>query len=100
MQAILEREQAGSTVASTSIPTIDLLGMRISRVERTEALAVLQQFIDSGEPHLVVTADASAHVIAAGAPEFLEIVNRRAAMVTPDGTGILWAARRLGIPLK
>jgi N-acetylglucosaminyldiphosphoundecaprenol N-acetyl-beta-D-mannosaminyltransferase len=81
------------------IPAIDLLGMRISRVNRAETLDLLQRFIDSGEPHLVVTADASGHVIASGDREFLEIVNN-AALVTPDSTGVLWAARRLGQPLE
>ncbi len=72
--------------------------MRVSRVSRTEALELLQQFISSGEPHLVITADASMHVIASGDPEFLRIVNG-AALVTPDSTGVLWASRRLGTPL-
>jgi len=86
-------------MSSTTVPSIDLLGMRVSRVNRAQALDLLQEFIDSGEPHLVVTADASGHVIAAGDPEFLRIVNN-AALVTPDSTGILWAARRLGMPLE
>ena len=83
---------------TATIPTIDLLGMKVSRVDRAEALEILQQFIDSGEPHLVVTADASGHVIASGDPEFLRIVNS-ADLVTPDSTGVLWAARKLGTPL-
>jgi N-acetylglucosaminyldiphosphoundecaprenol N-acetyl-beta-D-mannosaminyltransferase len=82
-----------------SIPSFDLLGMRISRVNRTQALELLQQFIDSAAPHHIVTADAAGHVIAAGDPEFLRIVNS-AALVTPDSTGILWAARKLGTPLE
>ena len=86
-------------IAPPSVETIDLLGMRVSRVNRAQALEVLQRFIDSGEPHLVVTADASGHVIAARDPEFLRIVNN-AALVTPDSTGILWAAKRLGTPLE
>lgn len=85
--------------AEPAVPAIDLLGMRVSRVDRTEALELIQFFIESGHPHHVVTADASMHVIAAGDPELREIVNR-AALVTPDGTGILWAARRLGTPLR
>jgi N-acetylglucosaminyldiphosphoundecaprenol N-acetyl-beta-D-mannosaminyltransferase len=67
-------------------------------VTAAEALATLLRFIESGQPHLVVTADASGHVIAASDPEFLRIVNN-AALVTPDGTGILWAAKRQGTPV-
>jgi N-acetylglucosaminyldiphosphoundecaprenol N-acetyl-beta-D-mannosaminyltransferase len=100
MQATLHSDQAARALPTSPTPSIDLLGMRISRVDRAGALALLQEFIDSGEPHLVVTADASAHVIASGDPEFLRIVNHTASLVTPDGTGILWAARRLGLPLE
>lgn len=101
MQAtLLPPRQAARPVAPRAIPTIDLLGMRISRVSRDQAMEILMGFIESGEPHLVVTADASAHVIASGDREFLDIVNQTASLVTPDGTGILWASRRLGYPLE
>src|ERR1051326_7735702 len=77
---------------------VQILDVPISRVNHQEAVAILTAFVESGEPHLVVTADASAVVIAAGDPEFRAIVNG-ADLVTPDSTGILWAARRLGRPL-
>jgi N-acetylglucosaminyldiphosphoundecaprenol N-acetyl-beta-D-mannosaminyltransferase len=77
---------------------VKVLDVPISRVNQEEAMAILTGFIRSGEPHLVVTADASAAVIAAGDAEFREIVNQ-ADLVTPDSAGILWAARRLGRPL-
>jgi N-acetylglucosaminyldiphosphoundecaprenol N-acetyl-beta-D-mannosaminyltransferase len=83
---------------SATIPTLDLLGMRISRLDRAQTLATLRGFIESGKPHLVVTADASGHVIAARDPHYLRVVNG-AALATPDSAGILWAARRLGGPL-
>ena len=77
---------------------IDLLGMRVSRVDRAQTRELLQAFIRSGKPHHVVTADASMVAIAAEDPELLAIINR-AALVTPDGTGILMAANHLGTPL-
>jgi N-acetylglucosaminyldiphosphoundecaprenol N-acetyl-beta-D-mannosaminyltransferase len=88
---------AGDTEGAA--PFLDLLGMRVSRVNREQAMALLRAYIRSGRPHHVVTADASGHVIAASDPEFLRIVNR-AALVTPDSAGILWAARLLGRPLE
>mgnify|MGYP001237657118 CR=1 FL=1 len=96
---VAPRIVAALSVPVRTIPSIDLLGMRISRVNRAETLEILQEFINSGKPHLVVTADASGHVIAAGDPEYRRIVNE-AALVTPDSTGILWAARKLGTPLE
>src|SRR5688572_3679732 len=77
---------------------VNVLDVPISRVNNQEALAILTEFVQNGEPHLVVTADASAVVIAAGDPEFRAILNS-ADLVTPDSAGILWAARRLGRPL-
>jgi N-acetylglucosaminyldiphosphoundecaprenol N-acetyl-beta-D-mannosaminyltransferase len=86
-------------VTVLEIPWIDLLGLRVSRVNRAQAMEVLLRFIESGEPHLVATADASMHVIAGQDPELRGILNR-ADLVTPDGTGILWASRKLGTPLE
>jgi N-acetylglucosaminyldiphosphoundecaprenol N-acetyl-beta-D-mannosaminyltransferase len=77
---------------------VQVLDVPISRVNPREALAILTGFIESGRPHLVVTADASAVVIAAEDGEFREIV-QGASLVTPDSAGILWAARKLGKPL-
>lgn len=84
--------------AEDAVPSLDLLGLPVSRLDRREALAVLERFIDSGEPHLVVTADASGVAIAAQDAEFARIW-RGADLVTPDSAGILWAARRAGVPL-
>jgi N-acetylglucosaminyldiphosphoundecaprenol N-acetyl-beta-D-mannosaminyltransferase len=77
---------------------VDLLDVRISRVDQGEALAILTEFVRSGQPHLVVTADAAGLVTAASDLEFRAIV-RGADLVTPDSSGILWAARRRGTPL-
>ncbi len=89
---------AEPSVEAEPIPSFDLLGLPVSRVDRAGALRALRGFIASGKPHLVLTADASGAVIAAGDPEF-QAIWRRADLVTPDSTGILWAARRLGAPL-
>lgn len=99
MPALAELMSEPLPALKPEIPTIDLLGMRVSRINRARALELLQEFIDSGEPHLVVTADASGHVIASQDPEFLRIVNE-ADLITPDSTGILWAAKKLGTPLE
>ena len=44
---------------------VQILDVPISRVNQQEAMAILTEFVHSGEPHLVVTADASGVVIAA-----------------------------------
>jgi N-acetylglucosaminyldiphosphoundecaprenol N-acetyl-beta-D-mannosaminyltransferase len=80
------------------VERVHLLDVPISRVTNQQALAILAEYVRSGEPHLVVTADASAVVTAAQDPEFRAVL-ADADLVTPDSAGILWAARRLGRPL-
>jgi N-acetylglucosaminyldiphosphoundecaprenol N-acetyl-beta-D-mannosaminyltransferase len=103
-EAVTEREpgtrEAGGDGAMKPPPLdwISLLGVRVTRLTRAGALETLQAFIESGDPHLVVTADSSAVVIAREDEEFRRIVNA-ADLVTADSTGILWATRRQGQPL-
>lgn len=73
--------------------------MRIDPVDMPETLRRVEEFIAQGGPHHIVTADASMVVTAKADSEFSSIVER-AALVTPDGAGILWASRRLGLPLN
>jgi N-acetylglucosaminyldiphosphoundecaprenol N-acetyl-beta-D-mannosaminyltransferase len=53
--------------------------------------------IRRAEPSLVITADANAVLIALEDAEFRALMET-AALVTPDGFGLLWAGRRLGQP--
>lgn len=88
-----------AAAAPPAVERIDILGLSVCRVDRAETHALLRRYLAEGGSHLVVTVDAFAAVIAASDPEYRTIVNR-ADLATPDGAGILWAARRLGRPLK
>ncbi len=81
------------------LKSVRLLGVRIDNVDTAGALAIIEEFIHSRTPHLVVTADASCLVLAQRDRELLNIVNS-ADLVTPDSVGILWAARLRGTPLR
>jgi N-acetylglucosaminyldiphosphoundecaprenol N-acetyl-beta-D-mannosaminyltransferase len=63
-----------------------------------QTLAKIESFLASEKPHLVVTADATAIVIAHQDFAFQTLVEG-ADLVTPDGIGVLWAAKRQGVPL-
>jgi len=78
---------------------IRILGVPIDRISMDDSLARLESFIASGKPHLVVTADATSIVIANSNPKFLDLV-QSAELVTPDGNGVLWAAKRAGTHLS
>ena len=75
-----------------------VLGVKIHAVDTKTALSAIEEFIRSGKPHMVVTADSSGVTLAQKDPELLEIINS-ADLVTPDSAGVLWAAKRFGTPL-
>ena len=78
--------------------SIQIHGFRIDCVTMDDALSLCEKFITEGGPHHIVTADASMVMTARENSEFREIAGK-AALVTPDGAGILWASKRLGTPV-
>lgn len=74
-----------------------ILGVPVHRVRMEQALRTIEQLITTRTPHLVITADANAILIALDDPEFHRLM-REAALVTPDGAGLLWAGRYSGQP--
>ena len=89
---------ATMTTTPISLASVNLLGMRVDRVDMDGALTRVEGFIREERPHQIVTADASMVVTAAEDPEFARIV-AGADLVTADGAGILWATKRLGFPI-
>lgn len=85
------------TEQAKELPCVSILGARIHSVRMPEVLAQVEGFIRERKPRLVVTADATALVIAHEDPEFHTIING-ADLVTPDGVGLIWAAKRQGTP--
>lgn len=81
---------------SASLPTQDVLNVPISLLSMEEVIASFEERIRSRIPSLVVTADASALVLAHEDPKFRDEI-RQAYLVTADGAGVLWALRRAGI---
>jgi N-acetylglucosaminyldiphosphoundecaprenol N-acetyl-beta-D-mannosaminyltransferase len=83
---------------ATVMDETDLLGLKIHRVRVADALAFMEERIRERNPIHVVTADASMVVLAREDPDLHDIVNR-AELVTPDGSGILWASKLLKRPI-
>ncbi|RYX85763.1 glycosyltransferase [bacterium] len=77
---------------------LEAFGIEISPVSMTEALDKIEDFIQEGTPHHVVTSDANAVLTSRSDPEYTGII-RRAALITPDGFGLVWGARLLGLPI-
>jgi N-acetylglucosaminyldiphosphoundecaprenol N-acetyl-beta-D-mannosaminyltransferase len=81
-----------------SLERISILGVSVHNLTMAQAVAASHEFIESGQPHIIVTADASGVVLAQNDEEFRNIVNN-ADLVTPDSAGMLWASRKFGTPL-
>ncbi len=77
---------------------VNLLGVPVAAVTMEEALDILEKFVSERRTHLVVTSDASSIVRAQEDEEFRRIV-QSADLVTPDGIGVVWGARLIGLPI-
>ncbi len=94
----LARVQMRRRMGEVIPPRLEAFGIEISPVSMREALDQIEDFIASGRPHHVVTSDANAVLTSRDDPDYTQIV-RRAALVTPDGFGLVWGARLLGLPI-
>jgi len=77
------------------IPSAELLGAPIHLVTMPTALQEIERFIAERTPRLIITMDASGLVMAQDDEAWRDLV-RRADLVTPDSSGVVWALRRRG----
>ena len=83
----------------TSEEQVDMFGVPLARIDMAGALDRIDQFVEEGSPHMVITSDTPSIVRARDDAEYHEIV-RAADLVTADGRGVLWMARALGLPMR
>jgi N-acetylglucosaminyldiphosphoundecaprenol N-acetyl-beta-D-mannosaminyltransferase len=86
----------GISQPSTSI---SILGVPVHDVTTEETLAFIDQFVREKTPHQICTVNPEFIMTAQQDAEFKRILNQ-AALNLPDGIGVVWAARRLGHPLR
>lgn len=80
-----------SKLSAMTIPSVNILGVPVSRVTMEFAVQAIDQFLIDGNQHLVTTPNPEMIVAAQHDAEFMQVLNQ-ADLATPDGTGILWAA--------
>jgi N-acetylglucosaminyldiphosphoundecaprenol N-acetyl-beta-D-mannosaminyltransferase len=80
-----------------TIPTSEILGVKIHAVTNAQTLALIEQFIAEGGPHQLTTVNPEFVLTAQRDEEFRQIINR-SALALRDGIGLLKAARWLGQP--
>ncbi|MCS6902866.1 MAG: WecB/TagA/CpsF family glycosyltransferase [Candidatus Bipolaricaulota bacterium] len=79
-------------------PRIRLLKTPIDALSLEEAVARVQQLVAQGQGGMVCTPDTTALWRAQQDPA-LRAIYEEADLVTPDGTGVVWASRVLGMAL-
>jgi N-acetylglucosaminyldiphosphoundecaprenol N-acetyl-beta-D-mannosaminyltransferase len=79
------------------MPPITLLSVRIDNVTYADALARIETFLSEPGVHHIATVNPEFVVMAQTNAEFMRVLNSTA-LNTPDGVGLMWAAKRLGQP--
>ncbi len=79
--------------------SVELLGVRVDDVTWPETLDYLARCVEEGTPHLIVTLNPEILMQARADADFHQII-AQAGLVLPDGVGLLWAARILGVRLR
>lgn len=87
-----------SEAEADALGEVKILGCRVHSVTMAQTVVAAKLFIESPQPHYIVTADSSAIVLAQDDSELRQLINS-ADLVTPDGTGVLIAAKLRGTPL-
>jgi N-acetylglucosaminyldiphosphoundecaprenol N-acetyl-beta-D-mannosaminyltransferase len=76
-----------------------VLGVRVDCVDMAAALERIEKLVAGGGHHLVATVNPEFVMRAQEDPEFARVLES-ADLCLPDGTGVVWAARRQGCPIS
>ena len=76
-----------------------ILGIRVDDVDMVQALCFVERLVSERRFGQIITLNAEILYLAQKNAALKSVIEN-AAMVTPDGSGILWASRTLGQPLK
>jgi N-acetylglucosaminyldiphosphoundecaprenol N-acetyl-beta-D-mannosaminyltransferase len=82
-----------------SAQPLRILGVRVDDVTMQEACDRLSLLMEQGGVHQVATVNPEFIMAAQRDPEFAMLLEHTALNV-PDGVGVLWAAKRMGRPLR
>jgi len=79
--------------------TVSLYGVPFSKMDMQETVAYLAEAIESKRPQRVITGNPIMLMVGLENPSFHHTL-ATADLVVPDGSGVVWAARRLRQPVK
>jgi len=78
---------------------IRILNIPVDMVNEREAMEIFRELMKTGECSLIVTPNSEIVVNASKDPELKEIIEQ-ADLVIPDGIGLVYASKIVGVPLK
>jgi len=76
-----------------------ILNVPVDMVDAGEAMGIFRELMKSGECSLIVTPNSEIIVNASKDPELKNIIEQ-ADLVIPDGIGLVYASRIMGVPLR
>ena len=82
-------------MTNDQLPTAQILGVNVHAVTYEQTVALIERFIESGQPHQLCTVNPEFVLTAQADADFKAIING-AALALPDGIGLLKAATFLG----
>ena len=88
-----------SQLPSTATAPLRILGVRVDDVTMAETCESVAQYISVGGTHQIATVNPEFIMKAQRDVEFADVLVHTDLNV-PDGIGVLWAARRMGRPLR
>ena len=77
---------------------VNILGCKVDKVTMQETLRMVEYYINRPEYRHIITLNAEIIYKAQSVAKLKQIINE-ADLVTPDGAGVVWAARKLGDPV-
>ena len=87
-------------ILTVTLPTtLSILGIPVHDVTTEETLALIDRFVRERAPRQLCTVNPEFIMMAQQDAEFKRVLNH-SALNLPDGIGVVWAARRLGHPLR
>ena len=79
---------------------VKILGVRVDKVTKSQALEEFRRLLDGDRCELIVTPNAEIVEKASKTPQLKRIINEEAALVTPDGVGLIYASKLKGDPIE
>ena len=79
---------------------VKILGVRVDKITKAQALEDFQKLLEGNRCELIVTPNAEIVEKASKTPQLRRIINEEAAIVTPDGVGLIYASKLKGDPIQ